>query len=165
MSAFSGEIANPGTYNDDIRKSVARGRRETFSSTTTTEVAVMGLYGIAVKAGRSYRCSTSPLECDSSVATDTVRIYFRYATAGDTPTTSSTVLAWNQIRLSDSGVTEGITLDTRYNPAADGILSLLLTVNRAAGSGNVGLGGSSEFPIEMFVDDMGPDPGNTGIAL
>jgi len=165
MSAEAGAIANPGTYNDDIRKSVARGRRETNSSTTTTEVAVMSLDGIAVKAGRSYRCSTSPVQCDSSVATDTVRVYFRYATGADTPTTSSTVLQWNQIRLSDAAVTEGITLDTRYHPASDGVLSLLLSVNRSAGSGNVGLVGSAEYPIEMFVDDMGPDPGNTAVAL
>jgi hypothetical protein len=166
MGALSGEVANPGQYGKDIRKGVSRGKRTTSSSTTTTtEIGVLRLDGVKVYAGHQYRITTSALSCDTTVSGDLVRVHIRYTTDGTTAGITSTDLGFDQIRLADAANSEGVVLNLSYIPTADEVLSVLLTVHRASGTGSVSILGATDFPIDLFVDDKGLDPGNTGVSL
>lgn len=164
VSALAGAIADPGQYNIDIKKLVARARRETTSTTTTTEIAVMRLDSVPVKAGRHYRICTSPLHLLSTVNTDAITARIRYTTDGSTPTTSSTQMGQLTVTRSQA-VSDSASMILEHTPASDQELSLLLTVGRTIGTGNVSMEGGATFPIILWVDDMGPDTGNVGINL
>jgi hypothetical protein len=164
MSALAGQIANPDTYNVDTRKLIARARRETDSTAGTTEAGVLRIDGIAVKSGRHYRISTSPLQVNSTVLNDVVTVRIRIATDGTTATTSSTQL--DQM-TADHNITagKGWPIITEHTPGADQTCSVLLTVARTSGTGNVKIEGNAVYPICVWVDDMGPDTGDVGIEL
>jgi hypothetical protein len=165
VSALAGQIADPGDYNREIKKLIARaGPRVSSSSTTTTEIGVLRVDGIALKAGRHYRVTTSTLLIASSVSTDVVTVRFRSTTDGSTATTSSTQLDLNSA-IYNFTAGPGMTMAVDINPVSDIVLSLLLTVARTAGTGNVSLVGGVTFPIGFWVDDMGPDTGSIGISL
>lgn len=164
MSALAGGPADPGQYNTDTRKLVGRGRRETDSSTTTTETGVLRIDGLALKSGRHYRVSTTPMQINSSVLNDVVTVRFRYTTDGSTATTSSTQLG--QI-TADHNISagKGAPLQGEVTPGSDQTVSLLLTVGRTSGSGNALIEGNAIYPICIWVDDHGPDSGNVGIPM
>lgn len=165
MSALAGAIADPGQYNTDIRKLVARGRRITFSSTTTTEVEVLRLDGVQVKAGRLYWITTGPVGVDTSVNNDGARLQLRMATASATATTSSTVLDLAQQLMPNAAHSEHFSVGAMYPAASDDVLSVLLTVGRSTGSGSVGTIGDPTYPVDLMVWDCGVDPGDTGVVL
>jgi hypothetical protein len=163
--ALAGEIADPGQYNTDVKKLVGRARRITNSSTTTTEVAVLQLDGIAVKAGRAYLIETNPVGVDTSVANDGGRLVIRYATGGATAAISSTTLDLAQQVIPNAAHSEHFPVGALYPAASDDTLSILLTVARSTGSGSVGLLADPTFPLDLLVWDCGVDPGDTGIVL
>lgn len=164
VSALAGAVADPGQYNTDIKRLIARHRRESNSSTTTTEIAVMVVDGIACKSGRHYRISTSPLHLSSSVNTDAITARIRYTTDGSTATTASTQLGQMTVDR-DQAASESAPIILELNPASDQTVSLVLTVGRTIGTGNVSIEGNSIYPVCLWVDDMGPDVGDTGIDL
>lgn len=168
MTANAGTIATAATYNTDTRQIIARGSRNTDSSTTTGITAVLRLDDIPVTGGRVYEIATSPLHLDSTVIDDHIEARITYTTDGTTPTSGSTTLpgARAQGRQSVSAsFAEGRTIQTLYVPAADETLSLLLCVRRDSGSGSVGIFGTSGFLIDMWVTDLGEDPGNSGVSI
>jgi hypothetical protein len=164
VSALSGQIADPQIYNDDTRKLVARARRETDGTTTTTEIGVLRIDGMALKSGRHYVVLTSDIVISSSVNNDVITGRFRYTTDGTTATTSSTQLAQlNGIFNFAAGA--GMVITTEINPASDQTVSLLLSVGRTAGTGNVKFLGNAVYPICIWVYDMGVDTGDVGVDL
>lgn len=163
MTAYAGQIANPADYNTDTKKIIARGRRETNSSTTTTETSVLRVDGVVFKAGRMYRVHTSGLALTSSVTTDQVSAKIRIATDGTTATTSSTQIGLNQDVVNGSGAVQ--PLATEHTPAADQTGSVLLTVARVSGSGNASIAAGATFPVCLWIEDLGVDVGNTGVLL
>lgn len=165
MSALSGQIASPGDYNDDIRGRIARARRITDSTATAgTEQPVLQLDGIVLKAGRVYQFSTSTLLTVTTVANDLLGIRFRYSSTG-TATIASTELEFTDSKNTATSSQGNVILTRSYSPAADETGSLLLTVVRLSGTGNVQILGAAAYPVEILVDDMGPDPGDTGVSL
>lgn len=144
---------------------LARGNRNTSSTTTTTEQGVLRLDDIPVYAGRTYRVWTSPLFLDTSVANDVIRALVRYTTDGSTPTTSSSVLSFVQARAEDVTDQYAIPFTCDYSPSADQLLSVLLTVARRSGTGNVSIIGATSGPINLVVEDIGMDPGDTGVDI
>jgi len=169
---FSGQKVRAGEFGDLIDQDsvlplgiIARGNRTTSSTTTTTEVGVERLDDIPVYAGRSYKIWTSPLNLDSSVANDVVLAAVRYTTDGSTPSTSSTVLSAIQERCDDATNGPVLPFCCDYSPAADQLLSVLLSVGRVSGTGSVSIIGSATRPINLNVEDMGPDPGDTGVDI
>lgn len=164
MPALAGEPADPAQYNTDIKKRIARGLRTTDSSTTTTEVGVVRLDGVPVKAGRTYTISTNSLSPLSGTANDYAGLKIRVSTTG-TATTSSTALIVTQGRITGANGNESWGVSVTYNPAADETLSILLTVSLVSGTGSASVSGSATIPIELWVDDMGADPGNTGVSI
>lgn len=146
---------------------VARARRLTSSSGTTSEVGVLRLDDIPIKAGRAYRIYTSQLTPDTDTANDVVTVRIRHTTNGATPTTSSTILPCSNanVRLPDIANGESVVISTIYAPAVDETLSLLLCVARTAGSGTVLIFANGGYGIEIFVEDVGEDPGDTGVDI
>lgn len=148
----------------DKRKCVARGRRTTNSSTTTTEVGVLRIDSITVTSGRLYGIFTSALILASTIANDTLRAIIRGDTS-TTATTSSTQLDMGQLQQPNTSAPPGSMIVALYPAAATATLSVLLSVARQTGTGNVQILGASTFPIDMWVVDLGPDPGNTGVSI
>jgi hypothetical protein len=165
MPAFAGQVASPSDYNIDTKKTVARAKRTTPSSTTTTSVGVLRLDGVPLKSGRLYRVKTSPLHLDSTVNNDVIQAYFAYTTDGSTATTASTVLAIGQQLQANATYQIPVSFDNSYVPGSDLSMSLLLVAFRAAGTGNVSIYGDVTLPIEIYIDDCGVDPGNTGVNI
>lgn len=147
---------------------IARGKRVTNSTGTTTEQGVLRLDGVPVKTGRLYRIYTNFISVDSSVANDVISGKLRYTTDGTNATTSSTLLSSTQHLQANATAGEHILVDEDYTPGSDVNLSILLTCSRAVGSGTVAfLGGSTGNPppISLYVVDMGEDPGDTGVDI
>lgn len=166
MPALAGGIADPGQYLIDTRRTLARGSRTTASSASTgAEVEIMALEGIPVTAGRLYKVYTSPLIFDSNVAADMMEVYFRYA-IGSSATTASTKLASYACESKTaSGVQFVLPFICDLPIAVTGTLSLLMSIIRTAGTGSCRINSSGAYPINLVIEDAGPDPGNTGISL
>lgn len=146
---------------------IARSRRVTASSTTTTIIGVRRYDDLPILAGRCYVVETSGLGMDSTVNNDEIFVEFHYTTDGSTPTTASTYLpgSYTSARQTDSNVPEHKVIRTTYTPAGNETLSLLLCVGRVAGTGNVSITTPiSEF-AEFTVADGGIDPGNSGTNI
>lgn len=143
---------------------LARARRETSSTTTTTEVGVLRLDDVLVYLGRSYRVSWAALG-DSSVANDVIQANARYTTDGSTPTTSSTIMQLTTDLQVNASTSVSLNGEVVYTPTADETLSVLLSAQRTAGTGSVGLIGSATFPIQLVVEDVGPDVTDTGVDV
>lgn len=169
MSVNSGDTGTAAVWNRDTKAIIARGRRVTNStgSASTTLVPVLRLDDIPIKAGRLYRISTAPLGMDGTVAADTIRAAITYTTDASTPTISSTILPGGLVQTGQANASHGEypVISTTYTPASDETLSLLLSVARQAGTGTVVLLGDSINIIEVTVEDIGVDPGDTGTDL
>ena len=172
MTFFSGQKARAADVNDLIDKDSvlplgirARGNRTTSSTTTTTEVGVLRLDDIPTYAGRTYKIWTTPLALDTTVANDVAAASVRYTTDGSTPTTSSTQLASSQSALTNATSANTAPISVDYSPSADGLLSVLLTVSRVSGTGNISILATSTVPINLVVEDIGMDPGDSGTDI
>lgn len=147
---------------------IARAARRTASSTTTTaEIGVLRLDAIPVVAGRAYLITTCGLNLSSSVAGDAVMVRVR-AALGSTATTSSGVVEGGQLRVpcQTSASSPILPLVCRYYAASSGALSLILTVQRSAGTGNVSIFADSSGQLcELVISDANVDPGDTGVVL
>lgn len=144
-----------------------RASRSTDSTATATEIGVLRLDDVPILAGRIYAIQTTPLGLDSTSTNDEIIAQFRFTTDGSTPTTASTVLPGGrvQVRQTDSNVPEHKTIYTTYTPAANETLSLLLTVARLAGAGNVRISPDTSGLTAFTVVDLGVDPGNHGTSI
>jgi hypothetical protein len=165
MPALAGAVGDPGQYNKDVKGRVARGLRTTASATTTTEAEMLRLDSVPVLAGHTYTIATSTMSPFSTVANDYIASRLRYTTDGTTPTVASTLLIAAQSRITGASGNESSLISVTYNPAADGIISLLLTIARSSGTGNVSVSSSATNPIELWISHDGEDPGNTGVPL
>lgn len=165
MPALAGAVGDPGQYNKDVKGRVTRGFRTTSSSTTTTEVEILRLDSVPVLGGHTYTIQSSTLQPVSSVANDYIAPRLRYTTDDSTPTSASALLIAAQSRITGASGNESSMVSVTYNPAADGVISVLLTIARISGTGNVSISASTTNPIELWVSHDGEDPGNTGVSL
>ena len=143
----------------------AIGIRTSNSSTTTTEVGVLRIDDIPILSGHRYKIETNSITLHSTVANDVVRATLRYTTDGSTPTTSSTQLCDAQLSAVNTTFPATSIASGSYVPGSNQTLSVLLTVSRQTGSGNAQLLGSSTFPIEIYINDLGPDSGDVGVDI
>jgi hypothetical protein len=172
MTVFSGQKARASDYNNLLNENsplplgiIARGNRTTNSTTTTTEVGVLRLDDIPMYADRTYKIWTSALTLDTSVAADVAAANLRYTTDGSTPTTSSTILTAAQAPLANATSGNSVTIIIDYSPATDTLFSVLLTVTRVSGTGNISIAGAATAPIDMVIEDIGQDPTDTGVDI
>lgn len=149
----------------DIKGVVARARRSTpTGNITTTETGVLRLDGISVRQGRFYQICTSNLNMDTSVANDIGICVIRVSTSG-AATTSSTQIAYVRQFIDDASRSNVAPENCFYVPSADATLSVLLSAQRVAGTGNLVVFASSVEMLDLTVIDLGPDPGDTGVVI
>lgn len=143
---------------------VARGNRVSNSSvSTTTEIAVLRLDDIPIFNGRAYSIYTTSLALNSTVASDVITARIRITTDGSTPGIASTQIGLGQEEMGAFAPAQPIIAE--HYPGAAQTLSVLLTVARLSGTGNVTILGSAQFPISLIVTDLGVDPGDIGVDL
>lgn len=145
---------------------VAFGRRTTSSSVSTTaEVGVLRLDGISVYSGRRYKITTSPLNMFSTVSGDLMNAHIRVSTSGVATTSSTqlTGLVESAFSAAASQRTQGLNIT--YTPGLTGTLSVLLSISRDGGTGNVSINASAIYPADLVVEDIGPDPASTVTIL
>lgn len=146
---------------------VGRHRRTTNSTGTTSEVSVVRIDGMQVFAGHAYRVKLASAIFVSTVANDIVRAPVYYTTNGTSATTGSTLMGI--IAQTDVENTSWVPVqpgELLYVPASTHLLSVLLTVARAAGTGTVSITAvSPNNPLDFYVEDLGTDPGDTGVNL
>ncbi len=144
---------------------IARGRRTTATgSVTTTETGVLRIDGIPVYAGRGYSISTSCLNLDTSVNNDIASIIIRMSTAG-TATTASTGVTTMRTTIDDATNSNILPVNGYVYPSASGTMSVLLSIVRVAGTGNIVLFSSGAQFTDMVVRDEGVMPADTGVIL
>ena len=165
----AGQTLTASLLNSKFQKCIARARRTTNSSasTSTTSVGVLRLDDKPIKALRTYRI-TWKANFDVATQTDTLRGLIRYTTDGSTPTTSSTILpgSGGETSFTSNATASGVTIVTDYTPVADEILSTLLCIQHNVGTGNgIMQADGTTFTVDVYIDDMGDDPGNTGTAV
>lgn len=171
VSVNSGETGTATAWNRDTKKIMARGRRTTNStgSASLTLVPVHRLDDIALVQGHLYRVSTSTVTLDGTQAADAIRVTITYTTDGTTPTISSPTLPGGLAEIVQANISfsENVAISTTYTPAgASEQLSLLVCVSRATGSGTVQiLADGTNNILELLVEDLGVDPGDTGTDL
>lgn len=166
MVVFAGDVAFADETNEALKTGtvIARGRRVTNSTAAATEQSVLRLDNVSVLAGRVYWIGTGPLGLDTTVAADIGAATLRVQ-AGATATTASTRLASATGAMVNASFAESCDCGGFYVPAGDEVLSILLTTSRSNGTGNISLAASATAPIDLFVVDMGVDPGDTGVDL
>lgn len=150
---------------------IARGRRSTSSTTTTTIVGVERLDDYAVVGGRSYNIRVTGLFCLSTVAGDRILVEVRFTTDGSTPTTASPVLAGGQLYQVAAAVSgsaangDGGQIDFEYEPGGSATLSLLVTVSRNSGTGSVSTFSDPTHVLELKIYDSGIGAGDVGTDI
>jgi hypothetical protein len=166
---LAGQRISAGALTRETTKVIARARRVTTSSASTgAAVAVLRLDGVPLLAGRAYRVRSSGIAFDTSVANDVGFATIFYETNGTSATTSDDRLPGAVIQSGLINAAQGETgvINADYFPATDMSASFLLAVGRAAGSGNITLfADGTTNVIELFVEDNGVDPGDTGTDL
>lgn len=147
---------------------IARARRTTSSATSSSDgvdVAVLRVSNVSLVAGRLYSVWTTPLGLDSSSTNDEIAARIRYTTNGTDATTSSTILLGSNIqtRQTDGNVWEHKTIQTAL-VGTTVTASFLIVVRRIAGAGacKIAVDGSAGDVIDLVIEDIGADPGDTG---
>lgn len=150
----------------DAKKGIIARARRTSSTgnVTNTETGVLRLDSIPVVAGRAYRISTSNINIDGSVDNDVAELKLRINTAG-TATTSSTQIGGLRNTIDSAAQSNKHTLDAFYYPGSNQTISLLLSLVRVTGTGNVIIFGSSVEIMDFTVTDLGVAPADTGVIL
>ena len=160
----AGDTPTATQLNDPVGSTVARGNRQTSSSTTTTETAVLRIDSVPVVNGRIYWIVTDNLFLTSSVAADVVSARVRASTSG-AATTASTIVGEGAAQ-EPIATAQGVPLRVKYVPGATGNVSFLLSVARIGGTGNASIVVATNHPdIDIAVIDGGVDPGDTGVDL
>ena len=150
---------------------VGRARRTTASPTANsgTNVAVLRLDDIPMRANGSYTIRCPNLWPRGSVANNILEVILRYTTDGSTPSGTSAILPGGIGRspLLPSGSTAiSMDVETEYIPASDETFSVTLFIALAVGSGTVGFFADGSGAItEIKVIHNGPDCGDTGVDL
>lgn len=167
MAFAAGEITTADKLNRATEKCIARGRRITASSTTTSIVGVLRIDGMSFRAGYLYGVFTNGLALDSDVNNDIIRAEIRYDVTGASATTSSGALpgAAIQQRQTDAAQSENACLAGLYAPGSDETVSMLLVVRRITGTGNARIFADATNSTDLWVSNLGEDPGDTGIDV
>jgi hypothetical protein len=144
---------------------VRRGSRATDSTATSAEIGVLRVDNIPILANYLYKIWTSPLFLIGSVTTDVNSVLLRTSSSG-VATTASTQLCLAQDQTANTTHPPAISsLVMPYSSGSNQTLSVLLSVSRmAGGSGTVKIG-AAVGTIELVIECLGLDPGDSGVDL
>jgi hypothetical protein len=141
---------------------IAWADRQTDSSSTTGETEVLRLPVGAIPAGQALHILTSSLRVFSD-ANDVAICAIRYTADGTTPSTTSAILGTAITRPANVLYPESKAINAVHAPGTAQTLTLLLTVSRYVGSGNVKLHGGAAYPICIWVFAAGTSVSDTGV--
>lgn len=146
---------------------IARGNRTSDKTYSGTEVGVLRLDDIPLLAGRAYAITTSSLRLQLATAGNTALTQLRYTTDGSTPDpTASTILQAADVNADSAFMpANNATLTGYYFPVSDTTFSVVLTLSRSGGAGNITMSGSATRPIDLMIIDLGPAPSDTGTDI
>ena len=168
MTVFGGDVIFASDINNQP-KIIARGQRTTATAAiTTTETGVIRLDDVPVRNGYCYEITVDNINIDTSVANDIGIVRMRYvfaASAGSTATTTSTQLNTWRNTIDDATNSNVLPWVNHYFATADGFLSILFSLQRQAGTGNLIWFCSATDVCNVVVKDIGSDPGNTGVVI
>lgn len=152
-------------FSDFNVRVVARGRRTSVTgSITTTETGVLRIDNIPVVAGLAYMVIISEINMDTSVANDIAATKFRISTSG-AATTSSTQVSQIRNTIDDAANSNILAGAFIYPAPSSGTLSILMSCQRIAGTGNIIIFANSVDILDMTVICLGTDPGDSGVVL
>jgi hypothetical protein len=162
----AGDKLTTALLEEGVPNIVARGRRSTAGSTTTSSVGLLRLDDKPVKGGLCYTI-TGTVQASSTIAGDLVQARITYTTDGSTPTTASPTLDGSSAvtRIRGNGEQSTLVFDTEYEPAGDETLSLLLVLTRAVGTGTVSAGADAASQTKMRLLMVGEAVGDTGVDV
>lgn len=144
---------------------LAYGERTTDKVFSGTEVGVLRLDGIQIAVGQRYVVCTSVLGLAMSTSGDTGQAFLRYRTDGTVAGTSDTILQQADVNANSPFVPRNSATFAEPLAGVNGSLSVLLSLGRSGGAGNVTMLGAATRPIRLYVVQAGPDPTNTGIVI
>jgi hypothetical protein len=150
----------------DAKKGIiARGRRTSSTgNVTTTETGFLRIDNIPVVSGRAYRIMTNGINLDTDTSNDVGTVRLRASTSG-TATTSSTLLSYFRNTIDNNSQSNIIPLSGMFIAGSTGNLSVLLSVQRQAGSGNLVIFCTATDYLDFWVEDMGVAPSDTGVVI
>lgn len=156
-------VASPALAKKGI---IARGRRTTSTGNiTTTETGVLRLDSVPVTSGRIYKISTNGVNMDTSVDNDVASAKIRINTSGTATTSSTPVFLPLRQNIDSAAQSNIVPMECFYVATTTGNISILLSMVRQSGTGNIILFATSTDYLEMIVEDMGVDPGDTGVTI
>jgi len=149
---------------------IKRGRRNTSTgNVTTTETGILRIDNVPVRAGSIYQISTGELNLDTDVVgtigTAKARAFYQATTGGVCTVANGTQFGLFRAYQDDATQSNVGNLSCVYIATADGYISVLLTIVRQGGTGNVVAFASSGEPLDLFIQYGGSDPGDTGVVL
>lgn len=154
-----------GTAADGKKGIIARGRRSSATGNiTTTETGVLRLDNVPVVSGRAYKVVTNGINMDTDTSNDVGTVRFRVNTAG-TATTSSTLINSFRNTIDNNSQSNVISAIGMFIAGATGNASILLSLIRQAGSGNLIIFCDATNYLDMWVEDMGVAPSDTGVVI
>jgi hypothetical protein len=146
-----------------------RARRTTSTgSVTTTETPFLRLDNIPVASGRIYQINTTNINLDTSIDNDIGDVKCRVAfssTTGTLATIASTQLTHMRNTIDSAAQSNVLPMNAFYIAPSDGYISLLLSLVRVTGTGNLIIFASSTEILDFVVQYAGIDPGDTGVVL
>jgi|SRR5687768_8083082 len=163
MDALRGNIT---ALNDRMNEQiVGHGWRDTSSTPSTVNGQVQGALrvdNIPVLNGQRYLAWMPQGHPTSNVTTDTWRTEIRYLTGGGAAVTTSPVVPGAQ----GHGVFGNpMTLAGIMPITSTGVISVLITISRTAGTGNVQYFADGVRRLDLLVLRLGSTVANQGIAV
>lgn len=168
MTYTAGQRARAGQLNDDfaaVPRIVARGNRTTSSTATTTEVGVLRLDNIPVLSGKIYPVFLNGVVFASSASGDLIEARLRASTSGAATTSSTQFGSTTESSFTAGGNQRIQPAVALYIPSGDATLSILLSVARVSGTGNVSLLVSAATHNPNLWVEQWTDPGDTGVDI
>lgn len=145
---------------------LAYGERTTDKVSTGAEVGVLRLDGVRILAGYRYTICTSVLGLAMATSGDTGQALLRIRTDGTAAGTGDTLLQQADVNANSPFVPRNsATFAEPYLAATDGTLSVLLSLGRSGGLGNITMLGAATRPIRLFIVQNGVGPSDTGVVI
>lgn len=147
---------------------IARYKRTTnpppTSATTTAAAVKVAELTVALTAGRLYLIRIPQVALFSATAASSrAQAILTYTTDGSAPSGSSTCVATGQVMLPPSGVVIATNVEGTYTPSTSQTLRVLCSYLCDGNTAQMYCTGDG-WPFEMYVEDLGYDPGASGTS-
>lgn len=149
---------------------IARGRRTTLSTatsatTSTTAQSVLRVSSVSLTSGRLYRVGIIDFGIAGSVAAAMASFQLTYTTNNTNATVSSSILTLGSMNCAAATQFYSGIISAVYAPSSSITFSVLFSIWRNQGTGTIQTYGDATWPLDLLIEDIGVDPGDTGTSL